>query len=884
MFHRVVRPRNAAWVLLALLTSLVPVLQAQAPVTLTVGVPDFIRGVVNEIIVTPFEAENPDIQIEIVSTTGTPSYNGGDMSEYLDDVAEYVAVSDLLIFTESSLVPEATRAGYVVDLMPFIRSDPDINPDDFYPQFWNAFQWDGGMWAFPIAGDVIAMLYDPAKFDAAGVPYPDAFWTMDDFENAVRTLSEVDESGVITKSGVAVFEGRSPVILSLFGQPFYDPSNVDALPAFQNPDLQALVQRWHDLDEEGLFAQVQGEIAFDQPMIVAQTLLANIPGIGVERSIAPLPGGRSPLVVNGIAISAGSQHPDEAYRLIKYVSNSANAAAAFTSALPARRSLLGEEVDTSANPIASLIQPPSDEDISIIEGLVEGGYTPSETLYATHITDALGQMKEQDYDAQTALNEEEADIVANRATAAERIGTVTVSVAEPEVAVVVPEGEVALKFGVVGFFGGLPNQEEWDSAIADFVANDPEVGDVQVEVANALTSSGVEDYVETYDCFYQNGNIVPSVDLTLLAPMDAYIASDPSYNPDDLVEGAVNQLRREGQLWGMPMSIAPMAMWYNEDKFSEAGAFPPYEGWTIGDFETALTALDDVMDEETPPFVPLDPADGTYMLALVAAYGGLPIDFSQNPPVINFATPEVLEASRQALNLARDGYIKYSPLGNLGAASIFIGSEADVYALYSQTIGGFLNLGNLQDAEAGVQYDLVSFPQGQQYVPIAYNVTSGYISAQSPNAEACFRFMRSLMERPALFGGMPVLRSLLDSDEIVSSLGESAVEFYRGIDAAMTDPNAVSLGGISGTSAGGETLAVIWLFKAWDKYVADDSTDLEKELQDADLFAKAYLECFAQGQADGTITAGAGPLDGYRQWRTCAVKVDPSMESALPNF
>lgn len=889
MYHGFLRPRSTAWVLLALLISLVPALQAQAPVTITVGVPDFIKGIVDEIVVKPFEAENPDILVELVSITDTPVYTGGDMTEYLDSMAEYVAVSDMLVFTESSLVPEATRAGYLVDLMPFIRSDPEMNPDDFYPEFWDAFQWDGSMWAFPVAGDVVAMLYDPAKFDEAGLAYPDAFWTIEDFENAVRALSEVDDTGAISKSGVQVFDGRSPIILSLFGKSLYDPTNVDALPTLQDADLEALVQQWQDLDDDGLFQATAGEVSFDQAIIVAQTLFANIPGAGAKRSIAPLPGGRSAMLVNGVGISAGSQHADEAYRLIKYISTSANAAAAFTSALPARRSLVGEEIDTTANPIAAFIPAPTPDDVLLIEGLLESAYAPNESLYATHITAALAQMKEQDYDAKTALSEQEANIVTARATAAEQIGNVTVSVAEPNVVVVVAENEIALKFGVVGFFGGLPNQEEWDAAIADFVATDPQVGDLQLEVANALTSGGVTDYVESYDCFYQNGNIVPSVDLTLLTPLDAYVASDPNYNPDDVVEGAVAQLQREGQLWALPLSIAPAAMWYNEDKFSEAGAFPPYEGWTIGDFETSLTALKEVMDEETQPFVPRDPADGAYMLALVASYGGLPIDFSQNPPAINFASTEVIEASRQALNLVHDGYIKYSPLGNLGGGGFFIGDDETVYALYSQTIGGFINFGGLQDEgedeeAVPIAYNLVGFPEGTDYVPVSYNVTSGYISAQSPNADACYRFMSSLMARPALFGGMPVLRSLLDSDEVVSSLGESAVEFYRAIDAAMSNPRAVSLGGISGQGAGGEILSVIWLFKAWDKYAADDSIDLEKELQDANLFGKAYQECFLQGQADGTITDTAGPLDQFRQWRVCAVKVDPAMESVLPNF
>jgi len=894
MFHGRLKSRSVGWVVLWLAISFVPALKAQAQTTLTVGVPDFIKGVAEETVVKPFEAENPDIDIQLVSVNQTPSYSGSDdVKTYLDSIAEYVGVSDVLLFTESSLIPEVTRAGYLVDLMPFVRSDPEMSADDFYPQFWNAFQWDGGMWSFPIAGDAVAMIYDPAKFDEASLAYPDAFWTMKDFENAVRVLSEVDTTtGKVKKSGVQVFDGRSPIILSLFGKALYDPTNPDALPILKDADLQTVMQEWYDLDKEGLFTQPAGEFSSDQPMLVAQTLFANLPGQTTDRKIAPLPGSRSPLVINGMSISVGSQHPDEAYRFIKYVSNSANAATAFLSALPARKSLVGVEVDKTNNPIAALIPAPDADTIAIIEGLVESGYAPNETLYATHIGLALAQMTAQDYDTKTALEEQEANLVASRATAAERIGTVTVSVTAPDAsAPVAAEGKISLKFGVVGFFGGLPNQKDWDTAVQDFIDSDSQVGAIKVEQAGGILSGGTEDIVKNYDCFYQNGNIVPSADLTLFAPLDSYVASDSTYNADDVVEGAINQLKREGQLWALPMSISPAAMWYNPDKIAEANAFTPSEGWTIGDFETVVRALKDVMTTDTPAFVPRDPADGSYMLALVAAYGGLPIDFSQQPIKIDFANPAVIEASRQALNLARDGYIKYSPLGNLGQGGVFFGDDTTVYGVYSQTLGGFFNRGGGplgQNADATntnpTTYDLVSFPQGSDYVPVPYNVTAGYISAQSANPDACYRFMRSLMERPSLFGGMPILRSLLDSDQVIGSLGRSAVDFYRGLDAAMSNPKAVTLGGFTGTSGGGDLLAVIWLYKAWDKYVADDSIDLEKEMQDADLYAKGYLECLAQAQADGTIKAGLGLLDSFRQWRTCAVKVDPTLDSALPNF
>lgn len=113
--------KSLVWLVLGLTLSLVPMLQAQAPVTITLGVPGYIRGILGETIIANFEAENPDIHVELVDMNQGPFYSPGtDMDAYLDELGEYVALADVLIFDENSLVPEATRAGYVLDLMSFI--------------------------------------------------------------------------------------------------------------------------------------------------------------------------------------------------------------------------------------------------------------------------------------------------------------------------------------------------------------------------------------------------------------------------------------------------------------------------------------------------------------------------------------------------------------------------------------------------------------------------------------------------------------------------------------------------------------------------------------------------------------------------------------------
>jgi hypothetical protein len=260
----------------------------------------------------------------------------------------------------------------------------------------------------------------------------------------------------------------------------------------------------------------------------------------------------------------------------------------------------------------------------------------------------------------------------------------------------------------------------------------------------------------------------------------------------------------------------------------------------------------------------------------MAAYGGMPIDYSTQPFTVNFADEASVQAIQQVLDLARDDYIKYNRLVQSGA-NIFLGDNA-VYAMYSEILGGFF--GGSSEDEEGNEFLLSMFPEGSTYKAVAYDVGAGYISANTQNAEACYRFIAHLMTKPDLFGGMPVLRSLINGPELVQTQGQDAVDFYNALDTLLQDPQAVAMPTAGNINAGGEALVAFWLYKVFDKYVEDENTDLAKELEDAQLFANAYLECLTTIPED---EAAAGDfIAQYRVWRDCAIKVDPAMETTLP--
>src|SRR6185369_7116430 len=93
----------------------------------------------------------------------------------------------------------------------------------------------------------------------------------------------------------------------------------------------------------------------------------------------------------------------------------------------------------------------------------------------------------------------------------------------------------------------------------------------------------------------------------------------------------------------------------------------PQNGWTVDEFSDALQRLK--LDPSYPaPFLP-NQGGGTHLLILMAAYGGLPLDYRTDPVTANFTDPTNVDAIRQVLDLAKNGYIKYEKLGSFGGGS-----------------------------------------------------------------------------------------------------------------------------------------------------------------------------------------------------------------------
>ncbi len=868
-------------VLLVMLTTMsaVPIL-GQDEIVLKVAVPAFLKDIVADELVERYEADNPGVRVQVIASATNFGYNpGGSVEDYLDNVEGYASEADILTISSNQIAPEATRAGYFLNLNPLISTDAGFDESDFLPALLDSFRWDNGTWALPISADVIAMIYDPAAFDAAGQEYPSGSWTLDDLENAISALTQYDDEGNVSKAALLNLGNTYQILHSLLGgTPLFDATVQPISPSLNNPQLEDLLTRWVELQEEGLLTPADGgSFDFTSPMLIGQSLIATSQQLGDERQIALLPGGRTALLVNGVAVSTGTRYPEEAYKLAKYITSSPEIAAASFGITPARRSLVGIETD---GPLSIITNIPDELRPAIEEALANA--TPaSDALFASFIEVALEKMQADGVDAQIALQDTEVEALERLQAADERATTAFVSVATPIPDAQLSGGEVAIKFGIVSFLPEIPNRERWDQMVDDFTASDSEVAQVTLDVKIPFPSASLDALTTDYDCFYMPNNVIQGADLSLLRSMDPLMASDLNFSQNDFAGNLLDRVRRDNQVWAMPLNIQPLVLWYDPQIFQQNGAQPPFEGWTVSDFENVLRTLK-INPADDAPFVPRNNGDSSHLLALIAAYGGLPLDYRTQPVTIDFTNPATVDAIQQVLNLAKDGYIEYQPLASAGG-NIAFGAPESV-AMYSQLLNNLAFLGS-EDDDADSPYRLSTFPQGTQFSAVSYDMGAAYISANTPAIEACYRFISILSNTPDLFESvMPARRSQINAPELVTAQGQEAADFYGAMDRLLQQPNTIlipsTFQAASDLSTIGDLLITVWLNRAFDHYVLEDA-DLLTELEDAQLFASSYQGCAA-------AIPPAGPDDNIinylGQFIDCAVQIDPSIASLFPQF
>lgn len=138
----------------------------------------------DDTLVAEFNKENPHIHV-------TALYNGGSdfaLQKTLTAIAGGKPPDITYLF--GSWMANIVKSPKVVLLNDLIANDPSVDWEDFWPTERLAATVDGKIVGVPALVDNLAIVYNKKLFDQAGVGYPTADWTWDDFRAAAKALTD----------------------------------------------------------------------------------------------------------------------------------------------------------------------------------------------------------------------------------------------------------------------------------------------------------------------------------------------------------------------------------------------------------------------------------------------------------------------------------------------------------------------------------------------------------------------------------------------------------------------------------------------------------------------------------------------------------------------
>jgi len=274
-----------------------------------------------------FEANHPGLRVEIVNEPGDRA---------MDKLQAMVAAGnppDVMSIHGAYFIPMAAN-GALMDLEPFIRADPGFELKDFYPRLVETCRYQGKLYSLPRYTSVYVLFYNRDLFDAAGLNYPDASWTWDDYLAAAQQLTVDTPDPEKRRMGCVIdFWGARiyPWVWANGGEILDSTGKVCLL---DRPEAQEALQFLVDLRHKWkvcpatTMAERRQNIAMftNGKVAMFQTGAWDIQAMQEAKTlrwdIAPLPRKKQHATLLGTenyAIAAGTKHPQEAWELFKFL-------------------------------------------------------------------------------------------------------------------------------------------------------------------------------------------------------------------------------------------------------------------------------------------------------------------------------------------------------------------------------------------------------------------------------------------------------------------------------------------------------------------------------------------------------------------------------------
>ncbi len=278
-------------------------------------------------LVTAFETKNPGYKIEIVHI---PSQ--GDYGKRLNADLAAGTPANVVLLNYRNYTAFAQK-GALEPLQAYLDQSTLLKPGDFYAEALQPYHYRGEVTCIPQNISSLVVYYNKKLFDAAGVPYPQAGWTWDDFLHAAQALTKADQD----QYGVGVEPALirvAPFIWQNGGELVANPGISRLL--VDSPEAREAIQWFTDLqvkhhaapgataekaeDSESRFANGRLGMYLDSRKVVPtfRTITA------FDWDVAPLPAGKSPATIlhsDGYCMTAATKDKDSAWKFIEFANS-----------------------------------------------------------------------------------------------------------------------------------------------------------------------------------------------------------------------------------------------------------------------------------------------------------------------------------------------------------------------------------------------------------------------------------------------------------------------------------------------------------------------------------------------------------------------------------
>ncbi|WP_197721485.1 ABC transporter substrate-binding protein [Sulfodiicoccus acidiphilus] len=129
-----------------------------------------------------FNQMNPDIHVSFEPITGN----------YYSTLATRLSTGTgpAVFYMENTELPKFASAGYLLNLEPYLKSDPSYNLSDFIPSIIDTFYYKGGLYAAPKDYSVLAVFYNKELLSEAGLAPPPQNWNWSTYQHYLEVLKQ----------------------------------------------------------------------------------------------------------------------------------------------------------------------------------------------------------------------------------------------------------------------------------------------------------------------------------------------------------------------------------------------------------------------------------------------------------------------------------------------------------------------------------------------------------------------------------------------------------------------------------------------------------------------------------------------------------------------